>query len=413
MRTCLSRTYWQLIDFMIVAVGLWCVSECDAQSKPSVKKSPADGAAEAYALKSGEPHDVLTMVKLPDQALRGMWKRLDNALSCEPSVDSMFLLPVAVSGSYEIECEFTRRTSKEGVAVIFPVGDSSTAIVLSRWTGAASGIATVGGVEAKDISLKSGAAVRPSQLVNGQRYNLKINVSLQGDRATIEATLNDQRFVAWKGLASQVGLWASYSIPCQQAIALIANENITDFHKCELTLKKGGKAYRLSDDSKTDWKNPLTVVADAPPKPLAKVCLDWKGHKYFISEKPMKLGEARKLATQLQGRLLTISSKEEQDFIMKEGRGLYLWMAGWRTSVSHEWRDERNRTLQYFTPWAKANPQYHHFESMLCICTSSGEYTGLHDADIWEGGLHACFEWGEEYPDEAMQPAPKGANPPD
>lgn len=389
-----SATSW-LLNLGLMLVFVLEASSSWAQTKAPIKKVNADPAFNSEALKPGEAHDVLSMVKLPDHNLRGTWKRQDGAIVCEPSADAQLLLPVAVSGSYEIDCEFTRRTNKECIVVVFPVGGTSTAIVLSGWAGAASGIAITQGREARDVPLTTGAATRPGPLKNGQRNCLQIEVNVLKDRVSILATLNNQRIVQWKGLAGQVSYWPQYTVPCIKALAFLSNENAADLHKFEITLKKDCQAYRLDDAVRTDWLNPLTDVADAPPKLIAAQCGDFKGRKYYISDKPMDIVVARRMAAQLQGRLLTISSQAENDFILKEARGVPIWLSGWRSSGSNVWRDERNRPLKYFGFWAPANPELRYWESTLAINTASSEWKGWHDTWVTDQ-FHACIEWGAE-----------------
>lgn len=384
---------WRLAAIIGVAINQTGPSKLSAQ-KPGV-----DETFEVYALKTEEPHDLLAMVKLPDHALRGNWKCIDESLVCEPADDAQLMLPVALKGSYSIECEFTRRSGEETIVVVLPVGNSSTAILLSGWTGAASGIARVDGRDARDSRITPGAAVRPGKLVNGQRYQLKIEVKVIRDRAIIQASLNGRRFVMWRGLTSQVSYWAQYSIACQQAVALIAHKSAADFHKCELTVAKRSEAYRLDDKEKSDWLTPLTRVADEPPKHIAAQCATWKGRKYYMTDKPVNIVTARRLATELKGRLLTISSKEEEDFFFRAGRGVRIWLSGWRRSSDRVWRDERNRALRYHGRWGPRQPIGRYWETLLGIATSSGDVQGWHDFFVSDK-LHACIEWGEEYPDK-------------
>jgi hypothetical protein len=368
-------------------------TDCAAQPKTSTTNAGAGKTTDPYELPQNDPIDLLERVKLPDHNLRGTWKRQDGALICEPSPDALVMVPVAISGGYELDCEFTRRTNSEAVAVIFPIGPASGIVVLSGWGGAASGIALLNGRDTREIPLATGAAVRPGKLANGQRHKLHIEVAQQPTRAAITATFNGQRFIAWQGHPSQVSCWPSYALPCPQAIGVLVYESVADIHKLELTVKKTGKAIRLTDD----FKSSLTVVADAPPKQLAPRCLTWNSRKYFISEKPMDFPAAQRLAAQLQGRLLTISSADENAFILKEGRGVGLWMSGWRHSGSGVWRDERNRPLRYFA-WTPGEPSQGYWESCQWTRTADTATRGWDDIPPWHQ-THACIEWGEEYPD--------------
>ncbi|MCX7422621.1 MAG: hypothetical protein NT013_24195 [Planctomycetia bacterium] len=338
-----------------------------------------------------KPIDLLSMVKLPENVMRGNWKRIDGALSCEAGPDAMFFVPVAVHGNYQLNCEFTRRTHDDHVSITFPVGLTSETLILSAWNGAASGLHMVDRKEAKDLPLATGAVVRPSKLVNGQRYELVLDVTQTNDRITITAALNGKRFVAWKGLASQLSCWTAFAPPCPQAVAVIVHQSVADIHKLELTLKKGS-GFRLDGNAAA----PLGLVAKAPPKQIADKCLNWNGHKYFVTDKPLNYSDARRLAAQLQGRLLTISSADEEAFILKEGRGLAMWMSGWRHHDGNDWRDEFNRPLRHIGRWERFNPNLRYAETQLAIGTSpSSSWFGWNDCFATDT-LHVCIEWGEE-----------------
>jgi len=250
----------------------------------------------------------------------------------------------------------------------------------------------------------AGAAVRPGRLANGQRYKLEIDVTVIRDRAIIQAFLNGQKFVMWKGLTSQVSYWPHYSVPCQRSIALLAHEAAADFHACSLTVDKGSQAYRLEGWGKTDWLTPLTKVEDEPSRQIAAQCATLNGRKYYMTAKPVTIVEARRLAAELGGRLLTISSKEEEAFFLRQGRGVWIWISGWRTGGSSTWRDERNLPLRFFGKWIPGNPNLFYWENVIALNTASQWDRGWGDVGPdWK--LHACIEWGEEYPEAKGQAA--------
>jgi hypothetical protein len=161
----------------------------------------------------------------------------------------------------------------------------------------------------------------------------------------------------------------------------------------QIRVKRDSKALRLADD----WGNSLYPVADGPPREIADKCLTWNDRKYFISDKPMSFIAAQRLATNLKGRLLMLSSAEEEKFLLGEGRGLFFWMAGWRRTGDTQWRDERSRPLRHIGKWCRGQPQGAYRELHLLLCTNPNEL-GVHDAEPWFGVAHACIEWGEEYP---------------
>jgi hypothetical protein len=141
--------------------------------------------------------------------------------------------------------------------------------------------------------------------------------------------------------------------------------------------------------------SPLSEVIDNPTPDVAKQCLTWNGRKYFISEKPLLLPDAQSLATRLKGRLLTISSAEEEEFILAQGRGLALWMAGWQPPEMN-WRDERNRPLRFIGTLQPRTLPIKPVATNLTIFTA-GDRRGWNAlGPIGTNICHACIEWGEE-----------------
>lgn len=361
----------------------------------SQPKSMIHAASKAVELPIGKSIDLLEMVKLPEHALVGVWQRKAEVVIGQSSPDARFMVPVAIRGSYELHCEFTRQGGADAVLVVFPVGSSSCSLLLSAWGGICHGLQMVDGRDVKNQAAATGAVLRPGNLANGQRYKLQIDVSQNADRATIAATLDGQRIIGWQGGVSQLSCSPNIIIPCQQAVGIGIFNSPSEIHKLELRLRHGGKAYRLDDD----WWNPLTPVATFPPKEIAAKCLSWKGRKYFISENAMNFAEAQHLATGLQGRLLTISSAEEEAFIGEQGRN--FWMSGWRRTNSNEWRDERNRPLRFIGKWGSPDqPSMRERESNLEIRLAPSGPPGWYDDFPWGTGPHACIEWDEEYPDD-------------
>lgn len=340
---------------------------------------------------SGKSMDLLGRVKLPEHAIHGRWKRDGNALVVEPMGGSLLFAPVSIQGNYELDVEFTRRSGDRYVFIGFPIGLSGCHLILSNGGGVTHGLNYLDGQNTWKHPA-SAAVFRPGKLQNGHRYKLHIEVAAEGDRAAIVATLDGQRIIGWQGKTNQLICPSEYATPLAPVVSIGANDVATDFHVLNLQLKRGAKAYLLNDD----FQSPATQVAGAPPKTLEAKCVRWNGRQYFVSDKPMSITEAQRLAAQLKGRLLTISSAEEQAAIIANGRGLTFWMAGWRRSDTSEFRDERNRLLRFMGNWASGQPGRGWNERQLTIRTASTKDRGWDDCPPLSN--HAIIEWGEEYP---------------
>lgn len=348
---------------------------------------------QAVSLPKNTPIDLLAKVKLPNHNLRGSWQVVTGGFSCAPSEHALLMLPVVVHDDYTLICEFTRRTSNGGVCLTIPVGLTSGAIVVGGWGEVASGIEILDGREGKDLDPSTGAVSRQGPvIVNGKKHRIEISVREMKGQATIRASLDGRPFVNWSGPARALSLYDSTVLPCAQAVGVETHVSVVDLHSVELTVNKNGVGYELGDD----FQNPLTVVDKVPPKEIIKKCGQWNGRYYLISDKPMGFAAAQQFAAAYRGRLLTISSKEEDEFIQQQGRGLKLWMSGWRASESNIWRDERNRPLRYLGHWGPGNPELRYFESVIGLLTAATDQRGWHDIMIYDADLHACIEWGEE-----------------
>ncbi len=368
-----------------------------SSSQPKPANNAISKANKASELPTGKWIDLLEMVKLPDHALRGKWQRRDGTLGCDSSEEPQCMVPVAIRGSYELKIEFTRQSGGDTLFVVMPVGATSGAFILSGWNGAVHGLHHLDGREANAIPVSTGAAARPGKLVNGQRYQMRVEVIQVGELITVKVDLDGQRLISWSGNSSQLLCAPNYCLPCPQAVGFGICKSAADFHKVELQLKQGGKVYFLPDD----WRNPLAPIAVTPPREIAKKCLTWNGRRYLISDKPMNFADAQRMAAELQGRLLTVSSPEEEAFICEQGRGLNFWMSGWHRAGSNEWRDERNRPLRYLGKWGgTGQPSLGERESSLELRTAPSGPPGWYDDFPWGTGPHACIEWGDEYPDD-------------
>jgi hypothetical protein len=170
-------------------------------------------------------------------------------------------------------------------------------------------------------------------------------------------------------------------------------DGVADIHSVEIEIDKGGRGYRLAQT----WDCPLLEQAKEPPRDVAALCTDFHGRKYFISPEPVSYPVAQSLALKLKGRLLTISSPEENQFIAEQARGVGLWMAGWRPADRGlEWRDERNRPLRYLSHWDVNQPDAAWSMQWNLAVFTNGGTARWHDVEPSWGGLHACLEWGEE-----------------
>jgi len=383
----------------------------DAGSPPGElpANEPKNATTDDNELPVGEWIDLLAMVKLPDHVMLGSWKRMGESVTCEALPDARFMVPVGVAGNYELSCKFTRRTNNEAIVLVLPVGETSCEVNVDAWGGAVFGLHLIDKRSAIEL-VGTPAAIRTKEpLVNGVSHELRVSVAQKETMAAIEVAIDGNRSISWKGNVSQLSGWPTSYLPAPHAIGVRTFASVVDIQQLKLRLSPGGRAFQLRDD----WKNPLFEVADKPAGDVVTSIMDSTGKKYLISDKPLSLSDSQLLATHLKGRLLTISSSEEENFIRSHGHRRLLWMAGWRPpSAVLEWRDERNRPLRHAGRWASGQPDRHKNEewNLFFATEASRLLEGWHDIGVNTGAndIYACIEWGEEYPDGAIPFAETG-----
>lgn len=131
----------------------------------------------------------------------GDWNLSDEGLSVSAEKAARISLG-SVPRNYSLSIEFTRIDGNDVVAVILPVGSTSPAFELSGWAGQSHGLSRVDGLPTRDED--NPASVRPGRLENGQRHRLVLDVSTEGEEATVSARLNGEALLRWQGNRSRL-----------------------------------------------------------------------------------------------------------------------------------------------------------------------------------------------------------------
>lgn len=361
-------------------------------AKP-VPPKPVEIAKLAVELPVDESIEMREWIKLPDHAISGTWKRdQDNGIVCDNAGFARCFVPVSITGSYQLNMRFVRpKKDPNTVAILMPVKNRMCEACFDAWYGVLSGIQFINGAEV--IKGKPGTVEQSKPFESGIEHEFQVIVHENEDNVVIKTSMDGTPLVTWTGKVEELSLPGSHAIPLSNGIGVAVWGSSVAVKSWKLRLLPGGRAYRLGDD----WTNPLLEVAKEPPAEVRESCFDWKGRKYFISDAPMSFPETQALVQRLQGRLLTISSAEEEKMAFAEGRGRILWMSGWCAS-DRQWRDERNRPLKYFGKWAtwagvRQPDNSAGIETQLRILTVDS--LGWDDVQTGTEG-HACIEWGEE-----------------
>ncbi len=339
--------------------------------------------------------DILEMVNFSEHALKGSWKNVNGNMVAAAD-DAVVMFPVALEGSFELTCELTPSSDRAVVKILFPTGSSSCGVVFNADNNSISGLELIDGIGVKDANAPTGAVTRSARLVGEKRNQIQITVTQTNDRISVDSRLDGKRITNWSGQSSQLSQACPYlarMIPCPQSIG-ISVQGGAIFHKVAIRLNQGARAFRLAED----WKNPVTQVAANPPKSVEANCVTWKGRRYLFSDRAINFPEAQRLAMQVHGRVLTISSPEEEAFINENGKDHPFWMSGWRRADRKEWLDERNRPLKYFGKWSPSEPTMVYTEPNLRITAKKGDKAEWSDINP-DHTYYAVIEWGEEYSD--------------
>lgn len=337
----------------------------------------------------GKPIELLDTIEISSNVVSGTWNRVNNAYVCEPSGGTL-MVPVAVTGSYEISLKYVRRTKPNWTGIILPIGNRQVLASVDANEGKFLGLQYV---DRKFIGVDSPAAMaQDAPSSTGETHELSIRVTERNNVARINMWLDHELVFQWSGGVDRLFLHGNNALPQPNFFGIVAYKAIVDFQSLQLTVLRGG-AYKLG----REWENPLTPVFAEPTPEIAKQCISFNGKRYYFSSSPMMYPDAQQLATKLKGRLVTISSSEEEAFLLEQGRGVGLWLSGWRTPVHlRSWRDERNRTLRFTPRWSKNQPDNKNGAEWCLSLLTRQSSPGLNDA---APGLryHACIEWGEEY----------------
>jgi len=148
--------------------------------------------------------DVLKLVDLAKDQVRGQWQRTDAGLAgASPNGAGRVEVPLALSGNYELEFRFVR-TDGDGVAAILPLGSTSAMLVLGKES--ASGLQYVNGKFAGENETK----VSPSGIQAGRLYTVVARVLIDGEKAAITVSLDGKPYIAYKGALSTLSLPAEW-----------------------------------------------------------------------------------------------------------------------------------------------------------------------------------------------------------
>jgi len=186
----------------------------------------------AGTVKNPEIHqwvDLLKLVKLPDNTLRGMVVLDSGNLVLHDF--AQVELPVSVAGNYDLEISFTRIKSGDTISVIIPVAGQSCNFWMDFF-GEVGGLSTKENIDPRFNKAK----VIPKRLVTGKKYTLDIQVrTLADSRASLKAMLNNDTYLVWEGDSSQLTTSHHWKQPSKGAFAIgVGSGSTVQFHSIRM-----------------------------------------------------------------------------------------------------------------------------------------------------------------------------------
>ncbi len=178
------------------------------------KAAPSPAAA---AVTPGQWVELLRSVDPARDAVNGQWEWQGDSLALTGGEGARALmLPVRVTGSYELQVRFARTAGYDGLVFPLSVGSAQASLTLSGRAGAAHGLECIDGKNCVDNE----TSVKPGILQNNRAYSLHIRVVLEKDLAQVQATLDGLPLISWRGPVSALSAIDMWKLPRQNTIGL-------------------------------------------------------------------------------------------------------------------------------------------------------------------------------------------------
>jgi len=161
------------------------------------------------------------------------------------------------------------------------------------------------------------------------------------------------------------------------------------------TSKEIGTSASEQDD---DGQTPSGPPAEAPSKAIS-----WNENWYWFSPSPVSINDALQMAVDTGGRLVVVSSSEENAFVAQHLKGTtYL---GLFKLTGTDWMNNLQRRQAYFN-WSSPVPSSQTVDA-LALILPSGQWT----VSAFDDTAHfVALEWGDEMP-VASSVSPTSVNP--
>ena len=181
--------------------------------------------------------DLFSRLDVKRDRVAGEWvqDRKTTAIRSSSRGLVVLMLPITVSGDYDLVVTFTRHVGRDDINVMLPVGSRQCMVLLSGSGGVASGLDVIDGQRGD----KNTTTRRPGTLVNERRYTILTKVRLRDGLVTINVFLDNVPFLRWHGKDTSLDNCPEWKIPQPQHVGVGAKDADVTFHSAQLRMVSG------------------------------------------------------------------------------------------------------------------------------------------------------------------------------
>jgi hypothetical protein len=184
--------------------------------------------------------DLLALVEPDKHRVAGAWSKTGAELSVSGPIEGARLqLPVMLEGSYDLAVEFTRTRGEKSVALILPVSHQMCGLIINGAGGQGSFLETIDRQGFGNSSTR-----QPGTIINFKRYKADVRVRQHNGVGSVEARLDSEPYIQWRGDISSLDLPLSWHLP-RPGLGLGSWGNDVKFHSARLKMVSG-RAYPAS-----------------------------------------------------------------------------------------------------------------------------------------------------------------------
>jgi tetratricopeptide (TPR) repeat protein len=208
----------------------------EARPLRSVEKPAAATGKMLPRTKEGpgaQPIDLLALVDPDACVVSGRCRREGEAIV----VSGRIMLPVIVSGSYDLTVALKRTGGGDTVGIILPVGAKTVLLGLGYYGNSAHGLDQVNGKNGSDPS--NPTVLKPAKLENNREYVAHARVLVEGGLADIQVDLDGTKIISWNGSTSAFTMYEGWRLPQPNRIGLGVSNGSAVFSSARLVMLSG------------------------------------------------------------------------------------------------------------------------------------------------------------------------------